>query len=151
MDSDEVEKDQPDETSKGINNNLIEIILPPHGYVPATFDVSGINGIPGRYPVRIMRAFQPYELGSGPVNDDGTWTVRATMPSGVDSLEIYAVQPDNRNPDNNRKLHRFLTTLTRPASNTIVHANDVVFGGRDFQTPESGYMKGVLCWLIWVT
>ncbi|UZD99957.1 hypothetical protein [Pseudomonas mediterranea] len=141
MDFDDVEKDEP---SKDIVNNLIEIRLPDHGYVPATFDVSGINGIPGAYPVTVWRAHQIDQLGSGPVKENGTWAVRVTMPSGVDSMEIYATQPNNRNPDNYRRVHRFLTTLTKPASNTIVRANEVVFGGTRFPDTRIWVYEGNL-------
>lgn len=114
------------------DNNLIEIQLPWHGYVPERFTVSGINGIPGSYPVTVRRAHTFQSLGSGPVNPDGGWAVDVTMPSGVFEMEIYASQPNNRNPDNYRRFHRYLATLTKPNAHAVLRADQVVFGGTRF-------------------
>jgi hypothetical protein len=131
MNSNEDSKNDLGETSKQmhVNSNPIEILLPPHGYVPERFRVSGINGLPIALPVTIWPFSSGPPLGNGPVQPDGSWQVDVAMPSGVTEMEIYATQGDNRNPDSYRRVHTYLTTLTKPIANAILRADQVVFGG----------------------
>ncbi|WP_188258722.1 hypothetical protein, partial [Pseudomonas sp. PSB18] len=97
--------------------------------------VTGRGGIYGRGSITVHKVSDNGLLRQADIRLDGSWTATFDMPSGLETLSFYAVQQvmGFTSPHSNRMTVSLAgTTLTTPASNAVVRADQLVFKGAGF-------------------
>lgn len=99
----------------------------------ASITVTGYGGIHGAGWITVHNADGDGLLRAAEIKIDGSWTAIFDMPSGLDTLTYYAIQKVDTATSaksNQKTIYRASTTLTEPAANAIVRADELVFKGR---------------------
>ncbi|BBP55152.1 hypothetical protein PHLH3_47780 [Pseudomonas sp. St386] len=113
------------------------VITGPQGYVSDLLvTVSGIGAAFADGTVTVHNANGDGVLGPvANLSENGIWATTINMPSGLETLTFYAIQKIGNaisGKSNQKTIDWAPTTLTEPAANAIVLADQLVFKGRGF-------------------
>ncbi|UZD99958.1 Ig-like domain-containing protein [Pseudomonas mediterranea] len=97
--------------------------------------VTGTGGIYGRGTIDVHNASDNSFLGPAVTRIDNSWTATFNIPNGLETLSFYAiltVGTTDSAKSNQVTVSLAKTTLTTPASNAVVRADQLVFKGTGF-------------------
>ncbi|MDR6958990.1 hypothetical protein J2W43_002977 [Pseudomonas brassicacearum] len=113
------------------------VITAPSGEITSlSINVTGTGGIQGVGAITVHNANGDALLGPATIqNSSGHWTAAFNMPSGLDTLTFFARQKvgtATSTRSNEKTVTLAPTTLTVPARNAVVRADQLVFKGAGF-------------------
>lgn len=108
---------------------------PPDELASLSIGVTGTNGKYGSGTITVHNSDSGSLLRTASIQADGNWTATFDMPGGFERLTFYAIQKVGTTTSSNstpRTVWFAPTSLTVPARNAVVRADQLVFKGEGF-------------------